>query len=68
MNIYGWTNSCLIFSGCSSRQFLSAPDKDKLNLLSDNLKLVNTAIGEEDNLVRYASNEIIACLNLSKRF
>lgn len=49
------------------RQFLSTPDKDKINLLSDNLKLVNTAIGEEDNLVRYSSEEIISCLNLSKK-
>lgn len=49
------------------QQFLSAPDKDKINLLSGNLKLVNTAIGEEDNLVRYNSDEIIACLNLSKK-
>jgi hypothetical protein len=48
-------------------QFLSSPDKDKMSLLADNLKLVNAAIGEEDNLVRYNSAEISACLNLSKK-
>jgi len=47
-------------------KFLSSPDKDKVDLLLDNIKLVNTILGEEDNLTRYSSLEIISCLNLSK--
>ncbi len=48
-------------------QFLSSPDKDKINLLSDNIKIISSAIGEEDNLDRYNVDEIISCINLSKK-
>lgn len=46
---------------------LLSPDKEKINQLVSNLKLVNTAIGEEDGLNRYSVDEIISCINSSKK-
>lgn len=47
--------------------FLLSPDNDKINQLVDNLKLVSTAIGEEDGLNRYSVDEIISYINSSKK-